>query len=143
MPGLGLILSIIYQSGAVAQLLELVNSETWSTLTSPGSDAYHPLWAPLLIFELNVNISLITLETITAVYFMKGKRILPRLMIVWLSALLVTTVADQYFSNLVPFIAQQPTDPSDVKALARSIVGCVVWIPYFLRSKRVKATFVN
>jgi hypothetical protein len=37
-------------------LIPSFSGETWTILTTPGTTVYHPLWAPLLIFELLGNI---------------------------------------------------------------------------------------
>ena len=34
-------------------------------------------------------------------------------------------------------------DPDTLKELGRTLIASLVWIPYMLVSKRVKATFVN
>jgi hypothetical protein len=96
-----------------------------------------------LIFELIINVGFIAFEVVILVAFLKRKRILPSLVVAWLGLLFVTTAADLIFSSAIPFIASQPNDGSDSQALARTIVGCAIWIPYFYRSQRVKATFVN
>ena len=44
----------------------------WSVLTTPGTKAYHPLWAPVLIFELVGNLVLIVFSVIVAVSFFRS-----------------------------------------------------------------------
>lgn len=52
-PAIGLLISPFV---LIVQLQELMRSVfapgVWAALTSPESPAYHPLWAPLLIFEM-------------------------------------------------------------------------------------------
>jgi len=41
------------------------------------------------------------------------------------------------------FPSEPMFDPETIKEFARSLVACVIWVPYMLISKRVKATFVE
>ena len=50
--GLGV---VIWPLRLLAELLplyyEIFTTGSFEVLTTPGSDAYHPMWAPLIIFE--------------------------------------------------------------------------------------------
>lgn len=116
---------------------------TWQALTSSSSENYHALWAPLISFEIVGNVLVILLALITLyLLFMKSKRT-PAMAIAWVLLGLVFVVADFILAQQIPLIADQPTDPETVKELVRSFVGAAIWIPYFLVSKRVKATFTR
>lgn len=114
----------------------------WQQLTTPGTEAYHALWAPLLVFEIVGNLGCIALGLITLWFLVQRSRRTPRLAIIWLTCMTVFVVIDYFAADLIPAIAAQP-DPESTKELVRSLVNAAIWIPYFMVSKRVKATFVE
>lgn len=114
----------------------------WDALTTPGSEVYHALWAPLLVFEIIGNIGTIALAVLTLWHLLKKSRRTPFLAISWLSWMVTFVVIDFFAGDLIPAVAAQ-NDPESKKELFRGILGAAIWIPYFLVSKRVKATFVH
>jgi len=63
------------------------------------------------------------------------------LVIMLLLSNLVFVAIDYFAADLIPFVAAQE-DIGSLTELIRVFIGCVIWVPYFLVSKRVKATFV-
>lgn len=116
--------------------------QTWSALTTPGTEAYHPLWAPVLIGELVGNLFFVCLGIILVVLFFQKRKIFPKIAIFYLLANLVFVVGDTIVAGMIPLVAQQDNS-SSMKEIIRSVVGAAVWVPYFIRSKRVKGTFVK
>jgi len=122
-------------------LLPALSADTWSRLTTPGTEAYHPLWAPLLFFEILGNCLFIVSPIIVAVFFFQKRRFVPRLIIVLLLANLVFVAIDYFAADLIPFVAAQE-DMGSLVELIRVLIACTIWVPYFLVSKRAKGTFV-
>ena len=122
-------------------LLPALSADTWSRLTTPGTEAYHPLWAPLLFFEILGNCLFILFPIIVAVFFFQKRRFVPRLIIVLLLANLVFVAIDYFAADLIPFVAAQE-DMGSLVELIRVLIACAIWVPYFLVSKRAKGTFV-
>ena len=86
----------------------------------------------------NVLISLIWLVAIILLF--AKKRSYPRVFIAGQAAFLVLIASDLLVAH---FGFDLAPDPSDIKSLARAVIGSAIWIPYMLVSKRVANTFVN
>jgi len=117
-------------------------TRTWSVLTTPGTPAYHPLWAPLLIGELVVNVVLLGVSVVAVYLFFAKRRAFPRVAIGFLAAGVVILVLDLLVVRMIP-AAAQAIGASEIRGLVQAAVGAAIWIPYFLLSARVRATFVR
>jgi hypothetical protein len=126
----------------IRDLLPAFTNGSWDILTTPGSHAYHPLWAPLLIFEVVGNLGTIFMCLVTLWFFFHKARIAPQLIIAFLLINLALIGGDLLLSSLIPSVAQH-SNTGGIRELSRSFIGAAIWIPYCLRSKRVKATFVR
>ena len=114
----------------------------WENLTTPGSGAYHELWGPLIIFEIVGNLFFV-ISAIALIFllFRKSHRF-PVLMIGFLLLNPAFVIIDHFLGNLIPFIANLD-DPATFTEITRAVGGAMIWVPYFLVSKRVKNTFVK
>jgi hypothetical protein len=94
----------------------------------------------VLTLEILVQLGLAVFLIYAAIRFFGKKSNAPATMIVLLLANVVATA--------VLFMVEQGAGASQFaaengKALARTVIGAAIWIPYFRSSRRVKATFVN
>jgi Protein of unknown function (DUF2569) len=143
LPLLGLILSPLIKIYMIYEgLWPIFSPDYWEDLTSPSSELYHPLWSRLLIFEVAGNLTIFLLGLAALVSFLKKSRKAPRFVIMWLLLSLVFVAADTYFRGNIPGAVQE-YDNILSSDLLRAGIPAAIWIPYFLISKRVKATFVN
>jgi len=116
-------------------------TDVWTALTMPGSPAYHPINAPILIFELIGNVVLLIFSLIVALAFFLKHRRFPLLAVIYLLAALLFYVAD-YFAAERLIAAQGLQAEGPIWDLIGAGVLCGVLIPYFLLSRRVKKTFL-
>ncbi|MDT0121688.1 DUF2569 domain-containing protein [Paenibacillus sp. RRE4] len=123
-------------------MLTILNTETWEVLTAKDSGLYHPLWAPVIIFETVFNLMFMVFTVYVIVAFYRKKAMLPRLMIIFYSLSLAVGVVDYLLLYQIP-IARELEDGSSIRDIARSVIACAIWIPYFRKSERVKNTFVR
>ncbi len=143
LPLIGLFIAPIRISLLVFKdLVPILTKGHWNVLTTPGSGAYHPLWAPLIIFEFMGNAIFVIFSIVLLVFFLQKSRLLPKLIISYSILNLLFVAGDFFLADLIPAVAEQ-SNPQDAKELGRAIMGAVVWVPYFLLSKRVKQTFVR
>jgi hypothetical protein len=122
--------------------IHLISGESWQAGTNPGSDLYHPLWKPLLIYEFVLQFAETLLWVVLIVFFFSKRKFFPRLAIICIalhvSFILLDTLAAFYLS-----IELNLKRGAMGRELLGSLIGACVWIPYFLKSDRVKATFVR
>lgn len=114
----------------------------WEMLTTAGNPAYHPFWATFISIELIVNIGIFIAMIYLAYLFFTKKEKFPRFFIGLAVFSLVFILLDALGAKIV-----MPNDPifdvDTVKELTRSLLQVIIWVPYMLRSKRVKATFIK
>jgi len=133
---LGLLVSI------AKDILPAFGDDVWPLLVNPGSPIYHPLWAPIIIFELVADIAMVIASLVVLVMFFRKSRHAPRVIVIWLAALLVVQIVDLLLTRQIPAVASQ-VEFDDFRDLLRSAVVAAIWIPYFLVSRRVKNTFTE
>jgi hypothetical protein len=121
---------------------EIFSTGVWEVLTTQGSEAYSPLWAPILIGEILINSGMLLAWLYMAYLFFSKKMVFPKWYVGLAVFSLIFIIADAFAIKLV--MPSEPVfDPDTIKELMRSLFMVVVWVPYMLISKRVKATFVN
>lgn len=143
LPAIGLIFMPIRGAVTVfSEFLPIFTEGQWQVFTTPGTEIYHPLWAPLLIFEISGNLGFIIFNIILAVLFFQKSSRTPNIYIAFLGLNIIFLLGDYFIADLIPTIAAMD-DSDSMKEIMRSVIAATIWIPYFLVSKRVKNTFVN
>lgn len=139
--GLGLVAAPIRMLIIIGQTFPPIFLDgAWEVLTTPGSDIYHPLWAPLLIGEIAGNLAFVGAGVALLVFFFRRSRRFPTLYIVVAVASLLFIIADAWLGSLV--LPNEPMlDRGTAREVGRALVVVLVWVPYMLVSKRVKNTF--
>jgi len=140
---LGMFATLVHVTWMLCQLhLPLVLNGTLAKLSDPQHPAYHPLWVPLFCVEVLANLSTLALTVVVLVLIFKRSRFAPAAAIALYVYGVVLLVGDYLMWQLIPAMRAQPVDPSVIRELGRSIVVTLIWVPYFLRSRRVRNTFV-
>jgi rubrerythrin len=142
-PAIGLIYSLIRLPwGTATALFPLSKQSVWDQITTPGLPTYHPMFGPMLIGELVINFALIILTIITAIYFFRKMHQAPRFMIILLLSSAGILIIDSILVN-ASGINVYMTENSNSNEIIRIIPVAIIWTLYFLRSRRVKATFIR
>ena len=113
----------------------------WRVLTTPGTEAYHPLSGPIMVFEAAGNIVLLCLSGCAIVCFFRKSRSFPILMISILLILPAYLLLALILMVQIPIVAEYV--PQTFYWFVGGTISSGIWVPYFRKSKRVKATFVR
>ena len=137
---IGLIVQPLRLLGVLGQDLRAFTGDTWRSLTTPESPAYHPAWGPVLLTETVVNTAFLGGSFVLLNLFFNKRVSFPRLAIVFLLASAFFQLTQVIVGRLLlgSAVAQAGLD-----SLAISAVSATIWTTYLLRSRRVAATFVN
>lgn len=141
--GLGIIISPLRVIGMVFPAYsEMFSNGSWAAITTPGTEAYNPLWAPILFGEMAINGGLVLAWIFVAVLFFSKKKIFPKWYIgMWLFTLAFILIDALAIKAVLP---NEPVfDAETTKEFGRTLIATLIWVPYMLVSKRVKATFVK
>ena len=135
-------MSILRLLSESAGLWPAFTPDTWHALTSAGSASYHPLWLPLMLFELVGNIGLVVLACLTTWLFFQRRSSLPMVFIAFVAGAALIELLDLVLTLSIPSAAAR-LKPGDWGEGVRSIVSAAIWSAYFLKSERVRRTFVR
>lgn len=141
--GIGVVVSPLRIVGQVFPIYaNMLSNGTWDRLTTPGSEAYQPLWQPILVAEIGINAALVLTWLFIAFLFFTKRRLFPKVYIGTLLFTLAFVVADALAIQLV-LPNETVFDPETTKQVMQTVLATMIWTPYMLVSKRVKATFVR
>jgi len=113
-----------------------VSAGFWHSLTDPASEMYNLPLAVAVVFEIAGKLVLIVMGVMALVFVLKKSRVAPKLVIAWLAYLIV-------FNAVYPFLDRRLGNDPELLEFAVRESWAIVWAAYFLRSKRVKATFTR
>lgn len=141
--GLGVILSpLVILVTVFPTYFEIFSDGSWAILTTPGSTVYNPLWAPLLIVEIGINAGLVLAWVVAATLYFTKRKAFPKVYIAIVLFSLTFIILDAIAVNAV--LPTEPVfDSATARQVGRTLITALIWIPYMLLSKRVKATFIR
>lgn len=137
----GLCVSAIRLADNLIQMARTFDA-AWRVLTTPGSPSYHWLGAPLLVGEGLAGIVFLGWSLLLIYLFFSKKKIFPGSAIFFMVASLVVVVIDLVIALMIPAL-RQVSGAGEMTAIAPGLISAAIWIPYFSKSKRVHATFIE
>ena len=138
----GLCLTPIRLAAEIVKGLRPLEPVTWHAITTPGTRAYHPLFGPLIVGELVVNAVLFIWAGVLLYLFFGKRRSFPAMMITFMITRVVFQAADLGVARMIPATAAR-IGPEVYGALAAGVLVALIWVPYFIRSRRVESTFTR
>jgi len=124
--------------------LPIFTEGKWQLLTSQNSDYYIPGIGAGLIFEVVFHFLFLIFSIYLLLFLFEKNKRFPKLCIIYLISVLVYGIIDyaivQSIVQTTPSLAGQFSDNT---GLGRNVISALVWVPYMLKSKLVKATFVK
>jgi hypothetical protein len=94
-----------------------------------------PELALLILFEASTNVIMCLALIGLNILFYRTRRSFPRWIITFFAAAFIVTACDHLWA--VHFL------PTSWTPVLQRFVAAAIWIPYFVKSRRVQQTFVN
>ena len=140
--GFSLVTSLFLVGKRLFDLYSFITGEEWFLFTNTHSEFYHPMWKPCIFFETSINIILFLLLITLIICFFTKKKSFPKLMIFMYMFVVITSIIDYILILQIPLI-YEAGDTSTFSAIIRASITASIWITYFIKSIRVKNTFVK
>lgn len=115
----------------------LFNQRQWVNVTTPDLPDYHVLAVPLLALETAGQMLILVFNFLVVLLLFQKRRQFPPVIIGFFVFVLVYSFLDSWLASQISWAAK------NTKLFAQAIVVCLIWIPYFCLSKRVRNTFVR
>ena len=141
--GFGLIITPIVIFNLLLTLhLPLFTDGSFALLASESSEYYVPGFSFIMSYEILGNLILILASFYLLILFFKKSKFFPSYYIYFRLFNVLFVVLDIIFAKIV-FPEEPMFDPAIARDLFQVIVAAAIFIPYMLRSRRVKNTFIS
>ncbi len=142
---LGLIVSALYTVFILATTYwPIFTDGSWELLTTPNSEYYIPGLGAAMKFDIVGGLVIAATAVYLLVLFFRKDKRFPRLYIIFLIVSLLYVLISYAWVTSIPELNQSFTEEERSESLGdigRSVLAALIWIPYMLKSKRVRATF--
>jgi hypothetical protein len=119
-----------------------LDQTTWEAITLPGTASYRENLGPLLLGEISGNLVLFIGAIWLVLLFYGRRRLFPKVFIAVVSYALAMVLADLLIAEWLMKVSPE-NEAKATGELTRCVVQALVWIPYMLKSRRVRLTFTR
>src|SRR5262249_34584464 len=112
--------------------------DDWLALSDPNTG--YPFLPPAILWETVVALGQLVFGVLVFILLLKKKYLFPRLFIYGFIANILLDILGQILGY---FTVSSILTSSEIRALLLQGLNVLVWGIYMVRSKRVKATFIN
>ena len=138
LPGIAIIASPIRILIETRDIWYLFSAWQWSII----ADQLETGLLVTIVIEMICNVALIVFALFLIVMFFTRRHTFPRFFIAYFVFTLAVTGGDLLVLHLLPYPGVE-VDAADLGELTRLAIYTVIWSLYFMKSKRVKATFTR
>lgn len=136
---IGLIVNPFLGISALLQIFQIINSEFW-----PSSGPFGNSIKPLIIFEVIWSVIHTIGPIFLLILMLKRKKIFPKLSVTFLLLMLALSFIELFWIKAI----QNVPNKSELLYRARfgtllNFLTCLIWVPYFFISERVRETFIR
>jgi len=121
----------------------LYTAANWRELTGQSSGRFNQGLEIYLIYLIVLNAALVAASVLLAFMFFQRKRLFPRVYIGFLIFTAVTGIINTLLNSLGGTHAGEEARTMAVRSIVQACAQLGIWIPYMLKSGRVKNTFVR
>lgn len=141
--GFGLVFGALRLFGQSINIYKpYLNSDLLEQLTNPSSSTFIPNFIILFYAELMVLLFLISLTLYLIYLFFNKKKSFPKNYI-FISLFVVLYIpVDAYLVSVV-IPSEKILNEELIKSFFQAMISGAIWIPYMLKSKRVRNTFIE
>ncbi|WP_211234332.1 DUF2569 domain-containing protein [Paenibacillus taiwanensis] len=138
---MGLFASVAMSVAGIYQSWDWVfSAQMWEVITTESWEYFHPLLAPTIIFEIVMNLVVGGLSIFALVQMYRKKSSFPKFIKILYILFAMIQIINYTLYMQIPLL-NEISDMNSSKDMVRSILSCLIWIPYFNRSERVQNTF--
>jgi transglutaminase-like putative cysteine protease len=141
--GLAVVATPIRVGINLVALKDLFNLAAWHEMTHPSGAYYHPLMGFMIPFSILGTLLLFALSLWQPWLFFTRHRLFPKVYIIFLASSFMVHAIDAALISRIPMLAEENAPGESARNMIRMTVACAIWIPYMLRSVRVKNTFTR
>ncbi|MDR7307272.1 DUF2569 domain-containing protein [Rhodoferax saidenbachensis] len=140
LPSMGLLVSPLLMAKSVYDAYSpLMSTQTLALLANTQLPSHNPRLLPVVGLELLVNIAFILFTLTIIPKFFKKQASVPTLMAIWYAVPVAIHVVDIVLTDFA--VSKTSVDAQLTSDAVKAVLIAAVWIPYFMRSIRVKNTF--
>lgn len=141
----GIIYQVYGTVNVMTSLIQTINSKEFEVWTDPSSDSYNAFWYPGIMMEIIFEIIILLFAIIMAIYCIKLSKYFKGIAITFIISSFVFQLLDLVLMLTLQNGYVEPIFDNDTlyQGVERAFIYTVIWLPYFLLSKRVKNTFIR
>jgi hypothetical protein len=119
----------------------IYQTEYWNVLTMPGRVDHQTLLIPVLLIELVMDLLLLSCSVWLIPLFFSRRALFPKVVMGVLLSIPLTYGLDYFLAIKIPGLTEFVSVKGFGKEVGFYVLQALVWIPYFIVSKRVRAVF--